>query len=386
MVADGTSVGGDGGNAWGGHQTRLLRTSQGLFTAYTVPGTDSFHREWRLVQRRDDAWQIIAQGPSGRDPVNLLQGPDEGIYLIAWPEGLPRIWTWTHSGGELALTEEAVPGKWKRTNWPYPSAGISSRGDLCLLASYGSKPGQFQWACRSADKGRWTFHVTRIDYRYCYTYVMPGADGSLSLVSTRDVKWETLGYLKPEGAFGYAFNAIGLWHTPRLIDEPLQSLLVREEPPSKGFLDVLCSGQVDAYMDTEGRTHILYWLGGASAQGRSENRHAIVVDGCVTRDVRLPGTMWQYYRVVQDTTGRFYLIRATERNLVVYPATSDDGPQLGTPTWLYLPGYNIVYSGQAIGAPRGGVPLADYVDGVFPSGEGEKWVYFRIRLRGAPSP
>ena len=103
LVSDATSVGGDGGNAWGGHQTRLVRTSCGLFTAYTVPGTDSFQHEWRLVQQTDDGWQIIAKGPSGRDPVNLLQGSDETIYLVAWPEGLPVIWASAHSDGELTF-------------------------------------------------------------------------------------------------------------------------------------------------------------------------------------------------------------------------------------------------------------------------------------------
>ena len=386
LVSDATSVGGDGGNAWGGHQTRLVRTSHGLFTAYTVPGEDSFHREWRLAQRTDQGWQIVAQGPSGRDPVNLLQGPDETIYLISWPEGLPVIWTSSRRGGELTFTEEAVPGKWERTNWPYPSAGISPRGDLCLLASYLGKPAKFEWACRSAHRGRWTFHVTRMDYRYCYTYVMPAADGSLSLVSTRDVKWEALGYKKPENAFDYAFNAIGLWHTLHLADEPLQRLIVREEAPDDRFLNVFCNAQADAYVDTARRTHILYWVQGPSTGGRKENRHAIVENGCVARDVLLPGATWLYFRLVQDTTGRFYLIGATDYYLLVYPATSEDGLEFGPRTRLHLSGYRIVYSGQAIGAPRGGVPLADYVDGVFPSGEGDRWVYYRVRLRGAVVP
>ncbi len=139
---------GNGGNAWGGHQTRIVRPRMGVFTAYTVSGPDEFRREWRLAQRTDQGWRIIAQGPSGTAPVNLLQGPDGRLYIVAWPDGL----------------------------------------------------------------------------------------------------------------------------------------------------------------------------------------------------------------------------------------------QLGPPTKLPLPGYRIVYSGPAIGAPRGGVPLADYVDGVFPSGEGEKWVYFRLRLRSSPAP
>jgi hypothetical protein len=62
IVTDGAATG-DGGNSWGGHQTRIVRTQDGVFTAFTVPGNGYTSREWRLAWRKEDgAWSVIAQG------------------------------------------------------------------------------------------------------------------------------------------------------------------------------------------------------------------------------------------------------------------------------------------------------------------------------------
>jgi hypothetical protein len=39
LVTDQALVG-DGGNSWGGHQTRIVRTKDGIFLAYTVGQSD----------------------------------------------------------------------------------------------------------------------------------------------------------------------------------------------------------------------------------------------------------------------------------------------------------------------------------------------------------
>lgn len=60
---------GDGGNAWGGHQTRIVRTAAGVFAAYTVAGADELHRRWRLVTRMEDGrWPHLARRPDPRRP------------------------------------------------------------------------------------------------------------------------------------------------------------------------------------------------------------------------------------------------------------------------------------------------------------------------------
>lgn len=377
VVTTGTATG-SGGNAWGGHQTRIVRTAAGVFTAFTVPGIDPLHHLWQLARRTQTGWEVISSGPSGREPVNLLTDPQGRLYITAWPGGSPRIWTSRQENGHLLFDEMSVPGNWDLSDWPYASAGASLLGDFCILQSGGDKPGLFNWAYRNHQDGRWSFHQTHFDVRYCYTYALPGKQGDLSLVSTRDVLWTLLGYKQPPNTFGYVFNAVKYWHTHNALAEPLKELLIAEAPPTPQYPDATCDGQLDAYTDTRNRTHILYIYRGSASGGRTIVHHAIVQDGHVIKDVELPVSGGNFWRIIQDTQSRFYLIGS---NGLVFPATSEDGSVLGEPVALDLKGHPVEYSGIAITAPRCGVPLADYVDAVYPSGHEKEWVYFRLALR-----
>lgn len=363
---------GDGGNAWGGHQCRIVRTPDGVFTAYTVPGTDDLYREWRLVWRRDGAWQVVAQGIAGREPVNLLAGPDGTLYLVGWPSGGGTLWYGKPAGGELEMKEEFIRGV-AVGNWPYASAGIDRSGNLCVLSSLGEKPGYFFWAYRQAQDGRWVSQYTTLPHRYCYTYVFPQGK-ALSLVSTRDVRWHVLGYPQPPETFDYVFNAFGYWHTDD-IAQPLQGMAFVEEPPTEQFPNVECRAQNDAYMDTIGRMHILYIRRGASTGGEWQSRHMVLSqEGETLYDGRLPNEAGYYCRIFQDSRRRFYILGSAG---VLYPV-ADDGVTLGEPISLDLGGHKVEYSGYGLSVPRTGTPLSDVMDVVFPSDNGKAWIYFRL--------
>src|SRR5438105_10272972 len=92
VVSTSTATG-DGGNAWGGHQPRIVRTRAGTFTAYSVStGRGVLRRGWRLAQETPSGWRVIAGGKAGREPPALLAGPRGELYVIAWPSGWPRVW------------------------------------------------------------------------------------------------------------------------------------------------------------------------------------------------------------------------------------------------------------------------------------------------------
>ena len=64
-------------NRKGGNQTRIVRTQDGVFTAYIVEGDGEFHHEWRLARRQPDGtWEVIAQGDAGTFPVSLEHATD----------------------------------------------------------------------------------------------------------------------------------------------------------------------------------------------------------------------------------------------------------------------------------------------------------------------
>lgn len=386
---------GDDGNCWGGHQNRIVRTAAGVFVAYTVPGSDNLHRCWRLARRAGEGrWETLAEGASGREPMNLMAAPDGTLHLIAWPDGRPRLWSGLPKDGAVTMQEQAIDGPWVTSNWPYNAAGISERGDLTLVQSEeGEVPGAFIWGYRPASAATWIAGKVSAAQRHCYTYVLPGPDGRLTFCCTRDVLAKSMGYDKAatSHSLGYVFNRVGIWETPDAARTTFGELQVDETAPTTEFPEVWASGtSCDTYRDTRGRLHVLYFFRGPETQGRLCLRHAIIENGKKIKTVTLPESLNRCFsapggpasrlfsRIIQDTAGRFYLIGTT----AIVPAGATDGTELGAPVPLDLRGHAVEYSGMALAAPRGGTPLADVVDAVFPSDQGKSVVYVRIQFNG----
>ncbi len=385
IVASNT-ISGDGGNAWGGHQTRIVRTLDGVFTAYMVQGSDYLSKEWRLAWRQEDGtWPVVAQGIGGREPVNLLASPDGTLHVIGWPGGIGTIWSGKPISHSLQMTASLIPGV-AEGNWPYGSAGIDAAGNLCVVNTneiYQNDQtvgGAYDWSCFVAAANKWVPKRSEFDYRYAYTYVFPRSNGELSLVATRDVRWEQLGYVKPTDAFDYVFNAFRYWHTADLQGEPLQVLNFAEEPPTAAYPDVFLDAQMDAYLDTQERMHILYVRRGASTSGAQQIwRRMVAANGATLLDEKLPDEVGYQLRVFEDTQGRIYLLSGSAAK--IFPL-SQDGMKIGVPTAIDLGGYTLAYTGPFLAAPRTGTPISNKVDVVFPSEDEQQWVYFQLDLSG----
>jgi hypothetical protein len=376
IVIDDQSVG-KAGNSWGGHQARIVRTKDGVFTTYIVEGNGEFSREWRLVWRQEDGtWPVLAHGDAGSGPVHLLASPDGTLHIIGWPNETGTMWSGKLQGNQIVMTKETIPGV-AHSNWPYSSAGIDAAGDLCVLSTQGASPGIFQWACYLPQQERWINQSTTTDYGFRYTYVFPDPDGGLSLVSTRDVLWEVLGYTQPTSTFDYVFNAFGYWRTKDINNNPLNRIFLTEEKPTPLYPYAALNAQEDAYLDITGNMHVLYHLQGESTQGVWITHHIILSpDGKVINDVKLPDDAGDYSRIFQTADGSFYILSSTG---LLYPA-GDDGVTLGTPIQIDLNGYTVEYSGYWISVPRTGTPISNVLDVVFPTDGGTKLIYFQLTL------
>ena len=380
MVSNNTATG-DGGNIWGGHQTRIVHTQDGIFTAYTVEGDGYISREWRLAQRQsDNSWKVIANGVSGREPVNLLTSPDGTLHVMGWPKGVGTIWSGKPQNSSITMSDEIIPNL-PQGDWPYSSAGIDASGNLCVLASNGGEQvgGEFYWSCYLASTKKWISQISSLDYRYCYTYLFPTQNGHLSLVSTRDVRWSALGYQQPAGAFDYAFNAFGYWRTNNILTEPIEQLNYSEETPTQQFPNAFLNAQMDAYLDTQGRMHILYWQMGQTTNGASRSMHRIISDsGNVLFDEEIPKEAGYFTRIFQDKQEQFYLLGSSG---LLFPM-DQNGEKVKAPIKLDLEGYEVEYSGFGLSVPRTGTPLSNTMDVVFPSGNETQWLYFQLEFSG----
>jgi hypothetical protein len=374
-------VTGNGGNNWGGHQTRIVRTHDGVFTAYTIEGSGEFNRTWELTRRQaDGAWITVARGDAGMNPVNLLASPDGTLHVIGWPNGRATLYSGKPEKGSLVMTPTRLPDLYEG-NYPYSSAGIDSDGNICVLSSVGGQTpgGEFRWAYYSAPKSQWITRVSRLDFKYCYTYVFPGPAGQLSLVSTRDVRWSALGYAQPAGSFDYVFNAIRYCRTNDVFLETIKELTFAEEAPTDLYPNPWLNAQTDAYLDTKDRMHILYTRRGATTGGKDQYRHRIVSSsGAVLFDEELPRDAGGLSRIFQDKSERFYLLSQTG---FLFPMDGE-GQRLGEPIRLDLQGHKVEYSGFYLSVPRTGTPLSDVMDVVYPSDNGSSWIYFQLDFSG----
>ena len=373
------AVTGDGGNAWGGHQTRIVRTDEGIFTAYTVEGSGDFAREWQLAWRNQDGiWVVLAKGDAGKDPVNLLASPDGTLHVIGWPNQTATMWSGNLEDGVLNMTKEKIPGL-SISDWPYNSASVDQEGNICVLSSIGGDTisGTFKWACYLAAEKSWISNTTNIEYRYCYTYLFPEPDGQLTLVSTRDVLWGALGYDQPDGSFDYVFNAIGVWNTQNVVSEPLEKIHFFEEIPTEQYPYVVLNAFSDVYQDRKGNIHILYYIQGESTKGIYLKRHLILSpNGTKLSDVELPVELGEFSRIFQDSQGQFYILGSSG---VLFPA-GDDGITLGEPILIDLQGYVVESTGFGVSVPRTGTVVENNMDLVFPSNDGTSWIYFNLPL------
>jgi len=377
VVTDSAGTG-DGGNSWGGHQTRIVRTKDGVFTAYLVQGKGYKMKEWRLAWRIDNTWHVAAEGAAGREPVNLLASPDGTLNIIGFPEGKCAVWSGKPHDGKVDMVSMRVQGI-NESFWPYNAAGIDSKGNIAVVASAGSKPGYFQWIYYSAKHKKWTPHSDETDFRYCYSYVFPKKKNKLFLVSNRDVTWDTLRYKKPSNkTFNYVFNQLRFWRTDNVTEEPLKNLAFIGEEPTEQFPNAYCCmSNNDCYLDTRNRMHILYRRSGETTQGKSQFRHAMFSsDGKLLKDAELPQGIGTYSDIFQDAKKRFYILGSSG---FLYPA-GKDGFKLGEPVKLDFDGHNVEYSGFGLSVPRTGTPLSNIIDVVYPSGKGKEWIYFRLHL------
>jgi hypothetical protein len=390
----------DGGNEWGGHKERIVRTPDGnLYTVIQAPGTGYLTKEWQLFKRMgDNNWQEINSDPAGREPVNLLAGPQNELYIIGWPGGHPMMWTSTDGG--IIFTGQAIPGTWVVSNWPYSAASITPSGDIYLLQTVGgtsshpccNAPGYFYWAYYNRSTGQWSnTQVIQYDYRDTYAYLLPTDTGQLTVVGAKTGAWENFGYPQPAaaGGFGYVYKAVQAWNTPNVDTTPLTGTIVKEVFSNNG--EYINAFQNDAYRDTSGRTHILYTYRDASTgatpstTGTYTGYQAILdQNGTLVQNVPLTGLYFPNgTRMVQDTTGAYWIVVAgSNGTLEVAQADAANGISLNPFVTLSLGAYNptgITY----LAVSRNGSPVQDFIDGVFPINNGAGWVYYRIRLRTA---
>ncbi|BCL84506.1 hypothetical protein ccbrp13_69710 [Ktedonobacteria bacterium brp13] len=377
-------------NSWGVQKSRIVRTSNGdLFTVYISAGSGVSDREWHLMRMESGGtWTGMQTGDAGTEPVNILLGIHDEIHLFTWPgtKGVLHHLKSTDLG--KTIVDETIAGDWD-VSQGYSGAGINAQGDMVLLETGADVPGEFLWAYYDVSSGVWSFHKVSLDCRYTYAFVMPGNQHDLTIVAMRDVKREELGYSPSTTSFDYIFNEIKYFYIKDASSPDAtitqQFTIANEKPKSAADADI--TYLTDSYIDTQGRTHILY-------EDQYKGPYEAIVAGGEIKTVALPQIdSGRKMRITQDSmTGRFYIIATSSdgKSLNVYPAATGDtdGTQFTEPVrfdisqYASCDDYDFCHSPTFI-VPRSGNALTDTIDGVY--GSYGKEIYFQIILSGPDS-
>ncbi|GHO83580.1 hypothetical protein [Dictyobacter formicarum] len=369
-------------NSWGAHKLRIIRTTSGdLFTVFISQGSDTQNRTWHLMHQApgSSTWNELKQGNAGTEPINIIRGPHDEIHLFSWPGTQQEAHHFVSTNLGQTFSEEILNGQWS-SDQGYSGAAINPLGDIVFFQTGDDVPGIFYWTYYSPITNRWTFHTSQMDYRHTYAFFFPGYNNDLTMVAMRDVLRPRLGYPNASD-FNYIFNEIRYFYIGNVYNPNMQQLSLTEvQPQNNNDADV--TYLTDAYMDTQGRTHVIY-------NNQYDGVHHIIVDhGTIIKNVRQDVTAPNKVRIIQDAIGHFYLISMDDQgqSINIYPGTASDtdGTQLSAPIHLDIskfPGCtddDFCHAPTFI-VPRGGNPLSNYLDGVY--GNHSHEYHFRINLR-----
>jgi hypothetical protein len=372
----------------------------------------------------------------------LLISPNGRVYVLVWNSGapngsFPRLLDYGVDGSlgskpaSLSIPpigsrgcphhcwSNGTPGGDEK---PYVGAGIDARGNVYVLEDYSSKSGNradsgylgnLAWSKGNPMAAR-SWHFTQLptvaaarggpdDFRYAYSFVLPGAHGALDIVSTDDVSCRNTSFTANRAisnppyttSDGYMQDRVYDWHTadvnarggPRWRVNRV-SKWTRADPHSYNcgsgiYKNAFAS---DAFRDRHGRVHVIYALGTQRA-----GHHAILNrNGSVRTDVSGKGRFPAGYcdntaRISQDYSGRFYLFMNCGRSLYVWPAKLHpaDGVRLLRQRPVTLtnafrgPPYFYYYFAE----PSAGTPTdRSYLDMLYPTDSGASIVYSRVSL------
>jgi hypothetical protein len=414
-------------NEWGPQGDRLVRSSNGdLYTTYVTGSNDPEHFGWVLATRPagSQRWRTLASGTTAHEPGNppqVLLGPSGQVVVVTispWDSagaGAPQIW----SSGSRTTT--VIPGHWLTgakmmdAGALYPSAGVDREGNIyvwedvpcasfiyadgtALKCTSANRPGTYYWAYRAASEEQWHSEQWQSPYRQTYNFILPEGTSDLRVVGTRDILQAPAEapYRCPNST-GYCFDRtlLAQWND---LDRPASSLIVaRAARDASTYAADRRASAEDAYVDTQGRTHVLVSAVDATTHGTYENHHLVIARGGQVKDVRYTQVPYpNLSRIVQDRSGRFWIYSvgpdlAGGHRCDVFiaggAAGDTDGTRLGPVRVLpFSTNYDCAAEERNFDVnARSGTAEANYIDGVVGTNDGRDWVHYRIALPGGSS-
>ncbi|MCQ2423345.1 MAG: hypothetical protein MJ088_00390 [Clostridia bacterium] len=391
----------------GGGQTRMVYTKTGLYYAlFTGEDGDAPNIGIDLIHMNDDgtATSVFHTeqpfNPSG-PMVSVMADKDGTIWMYAgWQVGdggqvkfqfLFNMWRYDPATGEVKLFSKQQLYKTSKICM-YGSGGYSScaldeeNGRIFAIVNCCDKPGYIEWALFDMNTCEWSeMRAIKLDYRYCYSYILPDGKGGFHIFGERDVVVESIKTDNGKNVASAARSLHSCWYDNNMLFDEwdyfhLPDPTVEEfdakypvEPATyeveKGLYPDNRSNSSDIFMDSKGYLHFVYKVGENIEYGDRVVHVVYDVSNGAAVEIRrqkmefAASSKAPYYcRCYEDTEGNFYLV-CTRSGLLPVEfeiwGTSDPTAELG----LLWAEYRVVgektSAGSAAATSRNGSIMGD---------------------------
>ena len=389
---------------WGGQQSRIARQGDDLYVIYGIhsdaygwndyAGGENEFNLYRYSAARDE-WTYFYTLRSYAIP-GIHAAQDGNVYVAyVHARGL-GILKYDPGTDKMSMHDSGFhfPQINDKDHWSYMNTGISQGRYIWFLGNSNTgnhgTPGAFGIYSYDTLTGKFDFgsqprHV--IDHRHCYEYVLDNRDGGITIAGMRDIFWDASEWDQRDDEFGAIFDEVNFWTYKDNKLSDIRRVVKASQGKTITRPSVAINHAGDAYLDSEGYLHIMYYIYGAETQGRAWQEYAVYMDGAEVQKEALFERSHYSVSFIEDTAGQRYLLALSTnlRDLSIFHVNMVGGTfEVTLSKTIRIPNINSEggsFAGISLTAPRSGSTPADYVDVIYPHANQLGWNYFRLQLR-----
>ncbi len=412
----------------GGGQTRMVNTPSGIyFSLFTGTSPDADPIPIDLVHITNDGkTEVVFHTEQPYKPggpmLSLMQDEDGKIWMfggweLQWEKKYRfsfsyNLWKYDPTTGETThfnLFPEYKHGYLSNNGGGgYAVTSIDTKNHrIFAVVNCSDKPGYMEWVTFDLKTETWSEpQGVQLDYRYCYTYILPDGNKGFHLFNQRDIEARSMKTdygkrvdvtSKETNTNWYDNNMIfdewDYFHIPDAEESAVDMQFPVEKcvyEYQKGFYPDFRANSSDIFLDSQGYLHFVY---NANQNIEPGDRNVHVVydpnDGMKeiyrqTMDPVGSSKINYFFRMFQDTTGAFYLVGlrsySTPVEFEIWGAASPT-EELKLLYATIIPetvDTEINAAGTAVSGLRNGCAVDDTMHMAFYSNLVEEWYYFTV--------
>lgn len=396
--------------AWGGHQSRLVRTNKGVFFVLLVKGPPGIHK-FAVYNIDRPIPELVGEEYITGVSVDLVSDRSDNLYVLCLDTvegdimyGRPTAFKYENGQGKAIKIQYQGNEFTKDGGYNYEGVCVDYSGKIIMTIASVNNNKQYasklKWLVLDTANDSWgEVYSYPVKWSELYIYVLPKQDGTIGLVTNAAAGFSQLGYKTPPGCT-YSWFSLTLWDIPNLSSNVINKVWKFDLPFTENLPEPRVGNNYDgdAYVDSLGYTHILlsaeHVLG---VNGYPRQTRYVIFDRNNRKilDRKLFDGI-NSCRFVEISNGNLYILKMAYRTskLEVYKV-KDDHKDIDSEVPVFIKNivnlngdsYNLVYSGISLTSVRGGNNREDFADIVFPvdetgNGIATDWIFFRLTFAG----